>query len=354
MSIKLIKNIPLFFSFEAVLSGCVEPFNYHPESRDTTLLVVDGGITNLQEKQYLHLSWTSAYGSKSLESESVDLVRILENGKAVDTCYLTWPGTYQIDGDKIKAKPGNQYSVEITTWNGQLYRSDPETMPYPVKPDSAYIEMGNAKRPNAEGDLVIDSWQINLYIDTPVRTEKSYAFLRWQVFEAYSFREYYNGSPLSAPHYCFIDKGADNQNIELFDGQNLSGGELTHHLLETKFPQPNYEFYYLHYFNISQYSISKEAYEYWTQLKSVANPSGSFLDTPPAAVIGNVHNVNNKDEIVLGYFEVAAENIIRVRCTRATVLPYYVHDPCSDYPMPGYCGNCLSLPNSSFDFPPYW
>jgi len=254
----------------------------------------------------------------------------------------------------IKAQPGKQYAIRIRTANGRTYESDPEIMPYPVKPDTAYTEMENVKLPNSAGDPVIDSWQIDLYINTPVQSAKSYAFLRWRVLEAYNFMEYNNNTPLAHPKTCYMTNDINYQDIQLYNGQELKGGELEHHLILTRLAEPDVQFYLAHYYNISQYSITREAYDYWSKLKSVSNPSGSFLDTPPAAVIGNVHNITNKDEVVLGNFEVAAVNIIRVKGRPADLLPHYVHYPCSDIPRPTYCYDCLTLPNSSLVEPSYW
>jgi hypothetical protein len=142
------------------------------------------------------------------------------------------------------------------------------------------------------------------------------------------------------------------QEIKIFSGGELGGGILKDQVVYTRDEFPDIEFSYRHYFNISQYSLTRSAYKYWSHLKIVANPTGSFIDIPPAAVIGNMYNVSDPKEIVLGYFEVAAEEIIRVLTVPALLVPHYTHDPCRE--LKPFCTDCLLLPNSSYDTPDYW
>ncbi len=336
------------------LPGCIENFNYEQKDTSDSYLVVDGGLTNLPVKQVLKLSRSSVYGSIAPNPEGGDSVWILEDGKAVDYCREISPGFYQIDGDLIDPQPGKSYSIKIKSFDGRRqYESSPEVMPGPVSPDSANFELKEEKVLNDLG-YYMSSWVININVTTPVRgVNNSSAYFRWSVPEMYDFIELYTG-PLSHPHTCYINDSLTYQTIQIFDSHNLQGGVLKNHLIYTRFPQPDQEFFYVHYFNVQQYSITRSAYDYWFKLKQVANPTGSFMDTPPAAVIGNVYNVKDKNEPVLGYFEVSAMVTVHVKTVPEVLQPYWVQNPCTKFPPPGFCFNCLSLPNSSLVRPSYW
>lgn len=333
------------------LTSCIQVFDYKPKDSGERMLVVDGRITSQAEKQYIRLSRSAPYGTGDYYPEPGATVHILENGKIVDTCFEISEDTYQINADKIKPRPGNDYAVEIILLNGKTYRSEPEIMPEPVKPDTAYSKTEIESIPSASGTYVSQT-SVNVYVDTPVRKNGKPALLRWRVAQEYSFTEP-KYSPLVIPKTCYMNLGTDNQDVNIYDGSEVSGGILKGQLIFTRNPKPNYEFSFIHFFRISQYSLTKKAFEYWSKLKQIANPVGSFLDPPPAAVIGNIHNVNDPEEIVLGYFSAAGQEYINTFTNAASLLPYYVPYPCSGE-FPPYCYNCLSLPNSSLDRPPYW
>ena len=334
------------------ISGCIQKFDYDPSRSDKNILVVSGGITNQPVNQTIQLSRTTTYGSGTYDPESGAQIIIFENSKAVDTCVEIAEGTYQFNGGRILPKPGNRYSLEITTPEGKVYESDPETMPEPVQPDTAYLEVHIDKIPSESGTYVFKP-SINIYVDTPVRTSSGPAFLRWQVIEHYSFREIKTGQ-FSIPKTCYMGVNPVNyQDIQLYSGADLKGGILKRKLVLSRTPYPYAEFTWVHSFLISQYNLTPTAFEYWSKLQQVANPTGSFLEPPPAAVIGNIHNVIYKDEIVLGYFEVAAREYATLFTIKADLKPLFIKDPCTDN-VPGYCFDCLKLPYSGLDWPSYW
>ncbi len=338
--------------FIFTLFSCVESFNYKPAHSEGSYLVVSGGINDLPEKQAFYLSRTTVYGTRYVEYIQGATAQILEYGNVVDQCKGLNYGGYQIDGDKIQPKPGRSYSVRIQLPDGNQYESTPEIMPYPVVPDSANMDVKLDLVRNDQGAYV-SQYNIHIKITTSLTANGHPAFLRWNVPEAYSFTELSTGS-LSYPKTCYIQEPITDQIIRIFSGGDLSGGKLVDYQVFSR--SPSYlEFFYIHYFIVQQYSITRSAYNYWNRLKTVANPSGSFIDTPPAAVIGNIYNVKDKNEPVLGYFEVSSLSIKRIKATHADLLPTTVFNPCQIiYPTPDYCYNCLLLPHSSVDRPAYW
>jgi hypothetical protein len=344
--LRLFRSFPIL----ALLTGCIESFDYHPDTYNS-LLVIDGGITNRKGIQTLRLSYSNQYGWYPFIPISFANIKLYENSVMIPVIFSeVTPGHYQFDGSIVNAKPGNSYSIEIKLSDGKVYRSIPEIMPEPVKPDSAIFKVEMVKTINDDG-YTLEKPIIRIYVDTPIRSEANPAYLRWKVFEVYSFTQLKVCS-FCYPPTCYMTPDPDYQNIQIFSSDNLSGGTLKGQLVLERDPLPDVQFWERHYFNVSQYSISKNSFDYWTKLKIVANPTGSFIDTPPAAVIGNVYSVNNKQEVVLGYFEVAAEEVARTFCLPPMMLPHYVYFPCVN--GEDYCYNCLALPNSSYDRPDYW
>ena len=56
---------------------------------------------------------------------------------------------------------------------------------------------------------------------------------------------------------------------------------------------------------IKQYALSDTAYEYWYQLQKQNQEAGGLYETQPQQIHGNISNINNEDETVLGNFNVS-------------------------------------------------
>ena len=60
------------------------------------------------------------------------------------------------------------------------------------------------------------------------------------------------------------------------------------------------------HYRIQQSSISEEAYEFFFQLQNQTAFIGSLFDSPPAALNGNIVNLDPSGKKALGYFGVSA------------------------------------------------
>ena len=118
--------------------------------------------------------------------------------------------------------------------------------------------------------------------------------------------------PLDPTNTCYIPDFYDDGNIILLDGRNVRD-ELTHTQKLTQ-KSINATFGQKQYFNTLQSSITKEAFEYWQEVDQLSNQVGSIFDVAPAPIRGNIYNVADEDEVVLGYFEAASIDTARVFC----------------------------------------
>jgi hypothetical protein len=57
--------------------------------------------------------------------------------------------------------------------------------------------------------------------------------------------------------------------------------------------------------NLEQISVSLEVYKFYQLVRQLTQGTGGLADTPPSAIVGNIQNVSNPDEKVVGYFGVA-------------------------------------------------
>jgi hypothetical protein len=56
---------------------------------------------------------------------------------------------------------------------------------------------------------------------------------------------------------------------------------------------------------VRQYSIGETAFHYWNELKKTSQEQGWLFDRQPALLSSNISNVNDEEEIVLGFFSMS-------------------------------------------------
>jgi hypothetical protein len=97
---------------------------------------------------------------------------------------------------------------------------------------------------------------------------------------------------------------------------------------------------------IKQYSISKDEWDFWNKLSKVNESMSDIFASQPFPVTGNIHNINNSTENVLGYFRVSAVKEKRTFITFNQIvalhLPFYYNDKCQEI-------NALPGSGMSFD-----
>jgi len=70
-------------------------------------------------------------------------------------------------------------------------------------------------------------------------------------------------------------------------------------------------------------TLSSEAYNYWNALSKQSENQESLYTTQPYQIQGNVQNIHNPDEPVLGYFLVAGVSEQRIFVGRPPLVFHY-------------------------------
>jgi hypothetical protein len=346
-----------------LLASCVDKIDF-PLDRGVEKLIVSGQINNLNEAQVIYLSETTSANREPLSSGNVfvinDLprplrgavVKVIGSDGSLVSFQETKSGQYEFR-TSLGLKPGVNYQVEIS-FDGRTYRSEAESF-NPVigtdklsytfergvfkdQPETAFISIiTEVKLPELVGDY----------------------YLRWDVDEVYFWDlTFFPNAFNRAPPLCFVFGFPDLERITLLNGDllNRPGGASSQVVAERIVDE---SFLSRHFFNVRQTSISKSSYDYWRKVRELVNNTGSVFDTPPAPIRGNIRNVDNPDEVVLGYFEVANVNLTRIFTTKADV-PFFLPEVCTYSPTrplndyPKTCLRCSEFKNNSGEFPVWW
>lgn len=335
--------------------NCVSPYDYEPKEFGS-FLVVSGGINQLDKVNRIRLTWSTPYQTNSNARAIEGAAIILVNSKnESEPFYYEGEGWYAHYGTQVQVIVGESYHIEIELL-GDHYRTDNQKVPEPIVADSISYRAGYKDFINNNGNAITNEI-IEVFINTPINAGNETSYLRWKVDESWSLAER-SCNPIAIPKVCYVESPLSIDQIFIYSTENISGSYLPEKLVAEKINPRSIEFLSRHYFSVHQLSIDKQTYEYWDKVVQLANPNGDIFDLPPAPLQGNVYNVDNKNEKVLGYFEIAGKSTVRRLLYKDDIKPLRVRDKnylCSYWG--GYaaeCCNCLLLEDSSLERPEYW
>jgi hypothetical protein len=84
---------------------------------------------------------------------------------------------------------------------------------------------------------------------------------------------------------------------------------------------------------IKQFALSNAAYSFWEKLRINSTDQGGLYDKQPLAIRGNLRNVTNQDQDVLGFFGVSAMKSKRIFVSN--IATEYVMD-CAPIALRGF------------------
>jgi hypothetical protein len=317
--------------------------------------VISGQVSNIPDQNRIELGTTA--GTQRLPEPLSGATVFVYDDAGFTSLWLEdpeKPGLYK--PEHIAAVPGREYFVEVTIPDGRIYRSRPERMPDLVAEVDVYYKIEDDLFTDREGTVssqpFVKVYTNNLFPESP-------AFIRWSVEECYVIRPTDFPDPFGdIPPPCYVLNNADPQRIVLYNGLEQRPGRMDDLLVASRLLDRS--FYDRHYFTVYQSSLTREAFDYWRKVDIIANRVGSIFDTPPAMVTGNITNVNNPEEIVLGYFQAVNQTMDRffiLPSDLSIAIPYTDCQYRPGFLLKDYapeCLDCLSLRNSSHTRPDWF
>ena len=325
------------------LHSCVDALEFNPTEGDK-LLVVDGKLTTSGEDQFLRLSRTAAVGRSdnfpAVTGANVTLRDDLGNSVNYEEIQ---PGRYRLNGSAMQGVSGSTYTLRIEA-DGKIYESKPETMPQNIEADSSFFAIVNQKFVN-----------VHTTVQIPADLAQG-PFLKWRIDNVWQVNEIYCG-PFDPTNVCYVKQTFSNQLLPILDGSLLTRGETARPFVAVK--EADKTFGEVVYFNLYMETLTPDAFKYWNKVSLLLTQSGSIFDAPPGAIRGNVTNINDPNELVLGYFYAAPEDTTHVKVLASDFLPYTINPYCGvagfpPFPLPSECCNCTQIPNSTLVKPDYW
>ncbi|QNF33052.1 DUF4249 domain-containing protein [Adhaeribacter swui] len=325
-----------------MLTACIDEVNL-PIRNEEQKLVVEGLITNEKPPYSVRLTYTGTFMAGRIAPASLAvsgaLVTISDNTGASVTLkpIIQQPGIYRTSDSSFVGQVGKSYTLKVVTPQGKTFISSPELL-LPVPPienlTAVFKEIPDYSKPSG--------YQVMADTKDPAETENYY---RWTAY-GYSRRE-----SLGAPRAggicctnCWIPVFDNRTNIytdDFINGNYIKNREV--------FFAPYYARGKL-FAEVSQYSLTRAAYQFWKRFQEQQSRVGSIFDPLPAPIEGNMANAENPAELALGYF--GASCVSRKRLTISGDTLQLFPDYYKEFISPGDCR--LAYPDASIYQPEGW
>jgi hypothetical protein len=331
---KIIKSLLVLILIVFFGSSCLDQVDV--ELRDVSQkLVVEGLFSNIEEENFLKLAYTLPVGTlkrtEPVQGAFVEL-RASNGEKMIYRPATDAVGIYRPIEEPIVAKEGIEYSIYIRLSNGKEFSSIPEKLLKEVP-----IQTINA-RFRRETPI---GYQILVDFQDPKESENYY---RWETL-GYQVK-LSTGKEFSCCARCYVPSKSENINILSDNGLNGNSVRLRPVYFSQAYTIGK------HYIEAKQFAISRNAFQYWTKYSNQIQREGTIFDPLPAPVIGNVSNINDQNELALGFFEIATISKAKLVVPGDTLGEFAVAFIINNSNMPS--GDCmLAYPFSMYaDKPP--
>ncbi|WP_461444564.1 DUF4249 domain-containing protein [Maribacter sp.] len=292
-------------------SACTEPFQGEVAGLED-ILVVNALITNENKHQEVRLSRPYRFDENAPIAEENAMVSI-DNGTEQFAFEEVEPGIYVSDVP-FAAETGKPYRLLITTENGRSYQSDAMQLPVAnTSIDNLYAE----RTTNDEGDE-----GMGIFVDTFDASSES-NYYRYEYQETFKII-----APFWSPmDVVFVIQESDGpvfdvilrereekvcygtereKSINVVNTLNLGEDRLSRYNVRF-IDRSDYILSHRYSILVRQYVQTPEAFAYYEALRGLSQSSTSvFSEDQPGFLAGNIFSLDDENENVAGFFEVAA------------------------------------------------
>jgi hypothetical protein len=300
-----------------LLLTCIDPFN--PKLTGTaSILVVDALLTNENRSYTCKLSRTIRTQNDDPKMVTGAEVVVRDIDGFSTELRETDPGIYRSDSLVFLGEAGHCYTLNIKTSEGAEYESDTCYLDPSQPIDTIYFLKDQEITSN--GSKLQDG--IRIFINSG--NNGGCKYFRWVYKEWWKFsvpypKKYRYFSEDSIPEVdtikqdCWAYHGSDE--FILKSTVSSSDDRIEGKPILFIDPAETDRLLIQYCIEISQLSLSRTEYEFWDQMALVNDGGGDIFEKQPFSVLSNIHNKNDPDELVLGYFQVSGAEQKRIYIT---------------------------------------
>ena len=245
-------------------------------------------------------------------------------------------GIYEASIPQNNLSLNSRFQLHFTTPDKNEYESDFEPILKSSPIDSVYF---NFESFQSSSEYYDDGLQFYVDLKADEQNSKNY---RWTIEETWEIRsDYYitgrwddnlqegrHWENYDSLFYCWST--AKIKGFYSASTENLIINEKKKIPLKYV-PGTSTKITYKYSLLVKQFALSEQAYEYWNRNKVESSECGGLYQTQPSQSKSNIHNINDPNEIVLGFFWASSyrEKRIFVELSGADKKYNYYH-PCNE------------------------
>ncbi|MDF2433267.1 MAG: hypothetical protein JWP44_2898 [Mucilaginibacter sp.] len=302
--------------FVLIVMSCKKPYNPPVISSSNSYLVVEGVINSGSDSTIIKLSKTFALSSSVTANPVTQATLTVESdNNNIYPLKEIKAGRYVSPG--LNLDVAKRYRLRIKTIDNQQYLSDF----VPVKTTPPIDSIG----------FNITGSGLQLYANTHDATNNT-RYYRWDFEETWQFHPKYQSSyitngkeivgrqPSQDIYTCF---GSDSSSSIIIGSSAKLQQDIIYQTPVTNIPSTSLKIETKYSILLHEYALSGDAYSFWTNLKKNTEQLGSVFDAQPSQITGNIHNINNTAEPVIGYISACTVSTKRIFISNSQ-LPYWV------------------------------
>jgi len=327
----------------SIICSCREKFVPGIVSQETGYLVVEGIINSGEGETNISLSRTNPVGADTLRHESGAAVQV--EGEDNSIFNLTDKGTGLYSIDQLHLDNSQKYRLRIKTLDGREYLSD----------------FANAMATPAI-DTVLwqdedEGVQISVSTHDAQNNTRYYYWTYEETWEFHSpFRSFLEWDTVPGPtgirinvrtvpadttiEKCWVYQMASN----ILTGTTAKLSEdIISNLLLMEIPHGSVKISVLYSALVSQYAISKDAYDFLQRMKKNTEETGSVFDPQPSELKGNIHCTNDPGAQVIGFATIASRETKRIFIRNSDFLNWGYKTDCLKEDVSDTPGNTFRI-----------
>ena len=302
-------------------SCCKKPFNPPASSTSNSYLVVEGIINSGNDSTIIKLSRTVKLTAAVTTNPVLGASVTVEGDQGGSYPLVDAMGTGNYGSGPLNLPSTQKYRLHIRTGAGGEYVSDFVA----VKPTPPIDSIGFK--------LDLKDSTTNLYVNAhdPANNTRYY---RWEYNETWIFHaKYVSSFVLNEAGNAIVERTADQQVYYCFqsDASDIiilnSTSKLAQDIVAQQpliqIPLTSEKFESKYSILVKQYALTPDAYQFYQNIKKNTEQLGSIFDAQPTELMGNIHNVSNATEPVIGYVTVTNSQSKRIFIT-PDQLPKYL------------------------------
>jgi len=293
--------------FVLILTSCVKRFEPEIKSLDAVKYVVTGQVNRGDQVQHINITTTSLLVKPTSIPVTGCDVKIIDGKGNIYIGTDVWGGNYDIVIPESELQPGSKFMVDIQVQGGDHIVSDFDEIP--DGPDVESLYYVTQKLPTSLPDVFTQG--IQFYVDLNAenfscRDFRFEAVETWEYHTRYPVEWWYNGHirhtypPDSSKMVCW--RTSTLRDIYMLSTKNLSENKYNkfplHFVDNASSPRLVYGYSLL----LRQYALSDAAVGYWDKIRVNSQEQGGLYESQPLSVKGNLHDVTNPEQDVLGFF----------------------------------------------------